>query len=42
MIRLPDSAGNRTGCFVILYLFVSLNAGPGNNVPEDIQTLPAR
>jgi hypothetical protein len=48
MARIPDSVRNRKGCFIILLIlvlfialliFIGLNAGPGNNVAEDIQTL---
>ena len=51
MARLPDSVRNRKGCFIILlvlvlflalYIFVGVTAETGNNVVEDIQTLPAR
>jgi hypothetical protein len=54
MIKLPKSPEgrrNRIGClviaavlalFVALYLLVGFNAQPGNNVTEEIHTLPAR
>lgn len=47
----PDSVRNRKGCFIIsitlalfiaLLVIIGLNTGPGNNVAEDIQTVPAR
>jgi hypothetical protein len=50
MARLPDTVRNRKGCFIILailvlfvalYIFVGIRAGPGNNVAEDIQTVPS-
>jgi len=49
MARIPDSVRNRKGCFIILlilalfiglFIFIGINAAPGNNVAEDIQTLP--
>jgi hypothetical protein len=51
MPELPPYVRNRRGCFVILaiialfialYLLVGFNASPGNNVVQDIQTVPAR
>jgi t-SNARE complex subunit (syntaxin) len=53
MTDLPEAHGtrrNRIGCFVILiilavfvalYFLAGINAEPGNNSSEDIQTLPA-
>jgi hypothetical protein len=53
MTDLPTAHGsrrNRIGCFVILgilalfialYVLVGVNAEPGNNVTEHIQTVPA-
>jgi hypothetical protein len=47
----PQSARNRKGCFVILaivalfialYMLVGFRASPGNNVAQDIPTVPAR
>jgi len=51
MPRVPDIVRNRKGCFIILavialfiaiFIIVGLQAGPGNNVAEDIQTVPVR
>ena len=45
----PDDRRNRIGCFIILailggfvalYLFVGFSAEPGNNMTEDIPTVP--
>ena len=50
MARLLNGNRNRRGCFIILlvlvlflalYIFVGVTAETGNNVVEDIQTLPA-
>lgn len=45
----PNARRNRIGCFVILgvlllfaalYVLASINAGAGNKVAQDIQTVP--